>query len=100
AAGPSLLPTTDQVGRGSVELGEGAADAADALVDALLVLHQREPHEALAAGPEAHTRRHRDLRFLYEHLGELETAHLDVRLGDRRPHEHRPLGLVDLPSDA
>ena len=55
AATPYGSPTPD-VGERSAELGEGAADAADGLADALLVLDQREAHEALAAGAEARRR--------------------------------------------
>ena len=40
---------------GSAELGEGAADAADRLPDAVLVLDEREPHESFTAGAEADT---------------------------------------------
>ena len=42
--------------RESAELGERLADAPHGLPDALLVLDQREAHEALAAGPEARRR--------------------------------------------
>src|SRR5919106_3512433 len=85
---------------GLPELRERAADAADGLADALLVLDEGEAHEPLAPGSEADAGRNRDLRLLHEHLGELEAAHLLVRLGDRRPHEHRAHRAVDLPSGA
>ena len=38
---------------------------ADGLADALLVLDEREAHEALAAGAEADAGRHRDLGLLH-----------------------------------
>src|SRR4051794_41944317 len=81
----------------SAELGECLAYPPQRLADALVVLHEREAHEALAAGPEAHTRRDGDLGLLHEHLGELEAAELLVGLGDRRPHEHRAARLLVLP---
>ena len=34
-----------------------------------------------------------------QHLGELERAHGAERVGDRRPHEHRPPRLGDRPAD-
>ena len=67
------LMTPDRESR-SAELGEGAADAADGLADSVLVLDQREPHEALAAGTEADAGRHRDLGLPHQQLGELEAA--------------------------
>src|SRR5262249_59343169 len=79
---------------------ERAADAADGLADALLVLDEREAHEALTAGAEADAGRDSDLCLRHEHLGELEAAHLLVGLGDRRPDEHRAPGPFDLPSAA
>src|SRR5215467_1419860 len=76
-----------------------AFQATQRLPDALFVLHQGEPHVALAVLPEADAGRDRDLRFLDEELGELQRAHRAERLGNRRPHEHRPLGLLHRPAD-
>src|SRR6476646_916072 len=86
--------------RGSAELGEGLAQAADRLRDALLVLDQREPHETFATGAEPAAWRHRDLRLLHEQGGELLTRQLGVGLGNRRPDEHRALGTLDRPAEA
>ena len=46
------------------QLREGLAQVAHGLVDALLVLDQREPHEAVAAGTEPDAGRRRHVRLL------------------------------------
>src|SRR4030095_9981504 len=76
-----------------------ALEAAERLLDALLVLHEGEADEALSVLAEADARRHRDLAVLDQHLRELERAHSAKGLGDGRPHEHGPLGLLHLPAD-
>ena len=58
---------------------------ADGLLDALLVLDEREADEALAAGTEPGAGRDRDLRLLHAQRRELEARQLRVRLGDRGP---------------
>src|SRR5437762_240557 len=74
-------------------------EAAEGLLDPLLVLHERESHVALAVLAEADARRHGDLRLLDEQLGELERAERAEGLGDGRPHEHRALRLGDRPPE-
>ena len=51
------------------------------LLDALLVLDEREPDVALAARTEAEAGRERDLGLLHAHRRELEARHLGVGLG-------------------
>src|SRR5204863_356828 len=65
----------------------------------LLVLDEREAHVALAVLAEPDARRHRDPRLLDAQLGELQRAHGPEWLGNRCPHEHRALGLGDLPAE-
>src|SRR5207247_7603656 len=74
-------------------------EAAERLTDPLLVLDEGEANVAFAVLAEADPRRHRDLRLLDAELGELERAERAVLRRDRRPDEHRPLGLLDLPAD-
>src|SRR5205814_7286408 len=74
-------------------------EAAQRLLDPLLVLDEREADVAFAVLAEPDARRYRDLRFLDAELGELQGAHGAERLRDRRPHEHRALGLGDLPAE-
>src|SRR5207249_9053969 len=64
-----------------------------------LVLHERETNVTLAVLAEADARRHRDLRFLDEELGELERAETAEGFGDRRPDEHRALRLRHAPAE-
>src|SRR5437870_812269 len=59
-----------------------AAEAPERLADTLLVLHEREPHVALAVLAEADAGRDRDLRFLDEELGELQRTHGAIGFGD------------------
>src|SRR5258705_9229958 len=55
-----------------------AANIAGRLTNALLVLDERNAHEALAALAEAGARRHRDLSFFDQELRKLDTAkHLE-----------------------
>src|SRR5581483_9349601 len=84
----------------SAELGQYPPQVADALADALLVLDEREAHVAVPARPEADAGRGRHLGITNEPGRELERPHVGVRLGDRSPHEHRPLGPVEVPPDA
>src|SRR3954467_12316414 len=84
----------------SAELGERLAEVAGGLVDALLVLDEREADVAVATRTEADAGRQRDLGLTYEERRELDRAHLAVGLGDRRPGEHRALGRLDVPADA
>src|ERR1700689_875932 len=84
----------------SAELGQTAAEVADGLVGPLLVVDQGEANVAVAAGTEAEPRRGGDLGVVDEQLGELERAHVAVRLGDGRPDEHRAARWDDLPADA
>src|SRR5206468_2861804 len=74
-------------------------EPAERLLDPLLVLDQRESHVALAVLTEPDARRDGHLRVLNEQLGELERAHHAERLGDRRPDEHRALGLRHRPAE-
>src|SRR6266566_9972615 len=79
----------------ALQLGQRPAQAPHGLTDPLLVLDEREPNMRVSPRAEPHAWRRRDLRFRDEKLGELERPHLAVRLGDRRPDEHRALGLGD-----
>ena len=85
----------------SAQLGEGALDAADGLADALLVLDQREAHEPLAAGAEAHAGRHRDLGVLATSSfanSRLPSSSYGSGIG---AHTNIvPRGLLDLPAGA
>src|SRR5207249_2416059 len=74
-------------------------EPAQRLTNALLVLHERETNVTLAVLAEADARRHRDLRFLDEELGELERAETAEGFGDRRPDEHRALRLRHAPAE-
>src|SRR5262249_55226064 len=98
-AGRSSAPPT-RAARESAELRERAPDAAHRLTDAVLVLDEREAHEALTTGAEPDARRHRHLGVADEQLGELEAAEVLVGRGYRCPDEHRALRLLDLPSRA
>src|SRR5262249_2570517 len=69
------------------------------LTDALLVLDEGEADVPLAVFAEADARGDGDLRLLDAELGELERAERAVLLGNRGPDEHRPLRLLDGPSD-
>src|SRR6478752_3082374 len=84
----------------SAELGEPTAQVADALGDALLVLDQREPAEALPARAEADAGRQGHVALAHHVRAELDGVHLRVRLGDLGPDEHRALRLGDVPADA
>src|SRR6267154_38473 len=74
------------------------ANVARGLPYALLVLHQRDAHEALAALAEACPRRHRHLGLLDQELGEFDAAERLERIGDRRPGEHGSSRRRHLPS--
>src|SRR5262245_18155089 len=73
-------------------------EAAEGLLDALLVLDEGEPHEALAVLAEADAGRHGDLALVDQELRELEGAHGAERLGNGRPYEHGAPGLRHAPS--
>src|SRR5579872_1010344 len=77
---------------------EGLLDAANRLASAMLVLDQRETYEAVAIGAESDSRRDRNLGLAQQELGKFQRAHLTKRIGNRRPYEHRGLGLFDRPS--
>src|SRR6185436_7902376 len=79
-------------------LAEHLLDAAHRLPCPVLVLDHREADVLVAVLAEAHTRRHRDLRFGEERLRELERAARAIRLGNLRPHVHRRFRDVDHPS--
>src|SRR5215472_341969 len=74
-------------------------EAAERLLDALLVLDEGEAHVAVSVLAEADARRHRDLGLLNAELRELQGAHGAECLGNRRPHEHRALRLRHLPAE-
>src|SRR4051794_11043700 len=81
------------------QVRQTALDLPDRLPDPVLVLDQREPHEPVAAGPEADPWRDRHVAFGDHLLGELDRPQLAVRLGDRHPGEHRAARLVEVPAD-
>src|SRR4029450_2115578 len=83
------------VGRSAAQVLEPA----QRLTDALLVLHERETNVAFAVLAETNTRRHRDLRFLDEELGEPQRAEASEGFRNRRPHEHRALRLGHAPAE-
>ena len=83
-----------------VTASERVTNSAERLARAMLVLDQREAHEAVAVLAEADAWRDRDLGLGEQKLGELERAHRAERIGNRRPHEHRGLGLLHRPSRA
>src|SRR5271156_4926310 len=87
-------------GNYSVARSQCVTDSAERLARAMLVLDQRETYEAVAVLAEADSRRDRDLGFREQELGELERSHRAERLRNRRPHEHRRLGLLDRPARA
>ena len=68
---------------------EEAADIARGLADALLVLHQRDAHEALAVFAEADAGRDGEIGLFHQQRGKLDAAEALERLRDRRPGEHR-----------
>src|SRR5262245_40023376 len=74
-------------------------EAAERLLDSLLVLDEGEADVAVAVFAEPDARLHRDLRLLDAELGELQRAHGAERLRDRGPHEHRALRLRHLPAE-
>src|SRR5713226_5742926 len=76
------------------------SDRARRLPDPLLVLDEREAHEALTALAEADARTDRDRGLLGEPQREGERALVAEPLRDRRPDEHRPARRVDLPAGA
>src|SRR5207244_8230801 len=85
--------------RAAGERGQRAAEAAYRLPDAVLVLDEREADVALPALAEAGARADGDERVARQEQRELVGAESRVRLGDRRPDEHRPLGRLDVPAD-
>src|SRR5207249_3785707 len=91
--------TVEGTARAPARSGLELLEAAQRLPDPLLVLDQREAHVPFAVLAEADAGRDGDLGLLHAELGELQRAEPAERLGDGRPHEHRPLGLVDRPSD-
>src|SRR5450631_1423112 len=83
----------------SAQLGQGPAQVAHGLTDALLVLDEGEAHVAIAARTEAHPGRGGHIGLGDEVLGEFERAHLAVGLGDGSPDEHGALGRDQMPPD-
>src|SRR4051812_11278898 len=81
------------------QLGQAAAQVAQALGDALLVLDEGEADEAFAAGAEADTGRQGDFASPPDVRADLDRVHVLVRPGDRGPDDHRALGLGDVPAD-
>src|SRR2546427_11980239 len=96
---PMRTSSTDVTGGCSGCSAVDVFEAAQRLLDPLLVLDEREADVAFAILAEPDAGRYRDLRFLDAELGELQGAHGAERLRDRRPHEHRALGLGDLPAE-
>src|SRR6267143_6546505 len=96
---PMRTSPTDVTGGWFRSSAVDVLEAAQRLLDPLFVLDEREAHVALAVLPEPDARRHRDPRPLDAELGELQRAHGPEWLGDRCPHEHRALGLEDLPAE-
>src|SRR4026209_1911057 len=84
-----LLRDGDDVVHAGAGAGEELLDVPRGLADAVLVLDQRDAHEALAVLAEAQAGRYRDVGLLDQQLGELHAAELPVGLGDRCPREHR-----------
>src|SRR5215467_11902003 len=74
-----------------------ALQAAQRLTDALLIFHQREPHEAFPVLAEADSWGDRHLRLLDQELREFQRADGTKGLGDRGPDEHRALRLLHRP---
>src|SRR5271169_6077379 len=66
-----------------------AADIARGLADSLLVLHQRDTHEALAIFAEADAGRDGEIGLFHQQGGKLHAAETLERLRNRRPGEHR-----------
>src|SRR5437762_6311832 len=66
----------------------------------MLILDEGEADVAVAAGAEADARADGDARLADQLEREVERAELAIRLGDRRPDEHRPLRPLDRPADA
>src|SRR5262249_10513774 len=79
---------------------EKPANGAGRLVDALLVLDEREAHVTVAARPEADAAADRHVGLARELQGDLERAELGVLVRDRRPDEHRPERRLDVPTGA
>src|SRR5262249_28327878 len=81
----------------SVRSTPEALQAAQRLTDALLVFHQREPHEAFPVLAEADSWGDRHLCLLDQELREFQRADGTEGLGDRGPDEHRAPRLLHRP---
>src|SRR5206468_11525643 len=79
---------------------ERLLDAANRLSRAVLVFDKTETDVLVAVLAEPDARRHRDLSFEQERLGEFQRSHGAVCVGDAGPDEHGRQGLFDLPTDA
>src|SRR6266704_53797 len=75
-------------------------DRLGGLTDALLILHQCKPHMAFPQRTEPDPWRYRHQRLLHEELGKLQRASGRVRLGHRRPEEHRSAWRLHRPAGA
>src|SRR5687767_798623 len=98
---PMRTSPTDPLLMGWPRVGGSAVqvlEAAERLLDPLLVLDEGKADVPLAVFAEANARRDRHLRLLDEELRELERAEAAERVGNGRPHEHGALGLVDPPA--
>ena len=73
-------------------------DRAGRLVDALLVLDEREAHVTVAAVAEPDPGTDRNARLTGEAQRDLQRAETAELLGDRCPDEHRPVRGLDGPA--
>src|SRR5581483_4710103 len=80
-----LLRDGDDVVQAAGRAREELLDVARGLADAVLVLDERDAHEAFAVFAEAQSRRHGDVGLLDQQLGEFHRPHLAIGLGDGRP---------------
>src|SRR5215831_8792553 len=96
---PILISFTASSSARARSPGGERLEAAERLLDALLVFHEGEADEAFSVLAESDAGRHRHLAVLDQHLRELQRAHGAEGLGDGRPYEHGALGLLHLPTD-
>src|SRR5260370_35469360 len=82
------------------ESAQELLDRLGGLTDALLILHQCKPHVAFSQRTEPDPWRYRHQRLLHEELGKLQRASGRVRLGHRRPEEHRSARRLHRPAGA
>ena len=83
---------------GVVAPGQKGLDVARRLAQPLAVLDERDADETLAVLAKTDPRRHRDIGAFKQELGKGEAADRAKRRRDRRPGEHRRLGLRHLPA--